>query len=438
LRVLKFGGTSVADADAFRRVFDIISSYDNSVFIISSACAGMTNKLQEVVDLIESKDFQKTFEKIQEIKFFHQNLTKELGMSEFLDELNVYFDSFLQKIDAILALEEVTKKSSDFILSFGERLSVFLLRKFIGKKEKIDYFPAESLIFTEIVEGEQLVLHEKTQNALKNIQKNKILITEGFIASDENGILTTLGRGGSDFSAAIISEHINADCLEIWTDVNGVMTTHPKFCSSSKSVKELSYNEAAELAYFGAKVLHPKTMAPLVQKNIPILVKNSYEKENFGTLVSAKRLFGIKSIAVRENISIITIKSNKMLGAHGFLKRVFEVFEKLQIVVDLISTSEVSISLTIDDHSKLTKLKRELEKISIVEIKKNHAIIAVVGEGLSDMADISAHIFSALKDIHIQMVSFGASEINLSLVVAEKDVAHATKLLHHEIFGVKE
>ncbi|MER3328269.1 MAG: aspartate kinase, partial [Candidatus Kapaibacterium sp.] len=248
---------------------------------------------------------------------------------------------------------------------------------------------------------------------------NEINVMGGFIASDEEGRPTTLGRGGSDYSAAVIASAMGAEELQIWTDVNGILTSDPRVINGVKKVRKLSYSEASELSFFGAKVLHPSTIHPAVKKGIPVRVKNTFNPSDDGTLVLSERsnIKMIKAIAFRKEVVTITLCSNRMLGAYGFMSKVFQIFENLKIPVDIVTTSEVSISVTVDKSEYNPFIEKELSHLGDVVVTDDNAIIAAIGEGIKQTAGIANRLFGALKGINISMVSVGASEVNLSIVV---------------------
>jgi aspartate kinase len=259
----------------------------------------------------------------------------------------------------------------------------------------------------------------------------------GFIASTEDGVTTTLGRGGSDYTAAIVGAGIGADEIQIWTDVDGMLTADPTILAGGYRVKTCSFAEAAELAYFGAKVLHPATVLPAIEKNIPVRILNSRRPEVGGTLIVAEAppcADPIRSIACKRNITLVNIVSTRMLMAHGFLRRIFEIFDRFETPVDMLATSEVSVSLTIDNTSALPAIRTELESFADVSIEDNQSIVCLVGDNIRHTPGVSARVFRALNDINIRMISQGASLLNISLVVAAADLRRAVESLHREFF----
>jgi aspartate kinase len=270
------------------------------------------------------------------------------------------------------------------------------------------------------------------------IESGEVPILGGFIAGSRSGETTTLGRGGSDYSAAIVAAALDASELQIWTDVTGVMTCDPRICGEARTIPILSYEEAAELAYFGAKVLHPKTIKPAVDHNIPVRVCNTFEPETIGTMVlsdSGEAPNKIKSIAHKRNITILRITSARMLGSYGFMSALFQVFERYRTVIDVISTSEVSVALTLDNTESLENIVRELQRLGDVEVEPGYGVVCVVGEGLRASHGMAAKIFSTIEDVPIALVSHGASSVNLTFVVRDADLNEVITKLHSQFFS---
>jgi aspartate kinase len=380
----------------------------------------------------------------KEIFKIHFNAASKLNLgSETFDYISLKEAEIYEILKAFRIYSEITPRLETRFLSLGELLSSRILFDTIRKDiASIGYFEAVRAIITDSEYKEANVNFRQTDGCIKEIcgelfRKNNIVITQGFIASDGSGNTTILGRGGSDYSAAIFASALNAKKLEIWTDVDGVMTSDPRYIKDARLITNLSYSEASELAYFGASVLHPKTIFPAIKKKIPVIVLNSFNTRSPGTLISEKgtKKKILKAIAFRKDITIINILSNRMLGAFGFLSKVFKIFEEYKTSVDLVTTSEVSISLTIDNDKNLVQILAELKKFSEVSTESNLAIISAVGKGIRDTAGIAARFFGVLRGINIKMVSIGASEVNLSIIVNEKDLINAVSLLHNEFFS---
>jgi aspartate kinase len=338
---------------------------------------------------------------------------------------------------------ELTPRTSDYVVSFGERLSsmiataAFLARDIpavLVDPRQVIVTDAQHIRAVPQVEEINDRLHDRIQPL---IEQQRVPIMGGFVGATREGVTTTIGRGGSDFSAALVGAGLNAARIEIWTDVDGMKTTDPRICGDARRIKLISFEEAAELAYFGAKVLHPATVLPAVEKNIPVLVLNSRNPSNDGTRILARTprshsLF--KAIAAKSRITVIDIVAARMLMAHGFLAQVFEVFARHHCAVDVVSTSEVSISLTVDSNEAIPQIAADLEKLAFVKYSGRKAIVCLVGENLRDTPGVAAQIFDAISDINVRMISQGASEINLTFVIDEADVPEAVRRLHARFF----
>ncbi len=441
--VAKFGGTSVKDEQAISRLLAIISNKKGKIVVIVSAMSGITDDLIGIISELKQNNLKNALALLDHLFDRHIQVIKKLGLPKStIVNINTKRIELEQLVRALNVLGEISPKSYDMIVSTGEILSSFIVAEYFSLTgEKTKHLDSRNIIKSDSNFGEANVDFESTFDCCKKtilalLKKSRVIVCGGFIAADKLGNTTTLGRGGSDYSAAIIASALQADNLEIWTDVSGIMTSDPRLIQSARIIKELTYTEAAELAYFGAKVLHPKTIQPAVKNQIPVWVKNSYEPDHSGTKIVSKSNHKkiIKAIAFRKNIIVISVNSNRMLGAYGFLSNVFEVFSRYETSVDIVTTSEVSISLTIDDDKNLNKIKTELQKIGDIEVKKDYAIICSVGEGIRDTAGIAAKFFGVLKGINILMVSIGASEVNISIIVKEADLNKAVTLLHHEFF----
>jgi len=441
--VMKFGGTSVKDAAVINKVINIVTGKKKQAFVVVSAFAGVTNNLVDIVRNLKNQNLFEAMSLLDKVFERHHETIHDLKVSAGLDKfLNNRYDELKQLFFALDVLGEVSPKSTDYIMAQGELLSSRIIEKaFANSGANVRFVDSRELIKSDSNFGEANVNFKETQKAINQFLKNientaDIFITSGFVASNIEGQTTVLGRGGSDYSASVIASCINAEALEIWTDVDGILTSDPRLVSNARIIKELSYDEASELAYFGAKVLHPKTIYPAVRKQIPVWVKNTFNPTVQGTKIVGEKAGRklIKAIAFRKGVYIINVNSNRMLGAYGFLSMVFEVFKKYETSVDIVTTSEVSISLTIDDDENLAMIKADLSKFARVTVRKDQAIIAAVGEGIRDTAGIAAKFFGVLKGINISMVSIGGSEINISIIVSGKDLETAVKLLHSEFF----
>lgn len=441
--VAKFGGTSVKDAEAVRRLYNTVSSNDDKTIVVVSALAGVTDNLIKIVEHTKLGNSDKSIELLESILERHLALIENLELTRDSEIfVSTVFEKIRTLIFALSALGETTNKSTDMIVSNGELLSSRIIADYFKTKNPNSiHIDPRKLIKTSSDFGSAEVIFPKTFSAVNSLlsecdANTKYFITGGFVGSDLAGNTTTLGRGGSDYSAAIIAQAVKADKLEIWTDVSGILTTDPRVVPNAKIIKVLSYNEASELSFFGAKVLHPKTIFPAVNAKIPVFVKNSNQPEFEGTKIVAESVCShiIKSIAFRKNIVVVNIRSDRMLGAYGFLSKVFDIFEINKTSVDLITTSEVTISLTIDDDKYLDNIIESLEEFSEVEVSRDNAIICAVGDGIYQNSGLALRFFNAMKNINILMISVGASKINFSIVVKNNDLNNSIKSLHSEFF----
>lgn len=448
---MKFGGTSVGDCAAFARVVNVVSLHsERRLVIVVSAMTKVTDALLEAFDIAKKSDAAAAYNSL-ELHFERHSAV----CAEFIsDDQRAGFESELELAKGELRdlLVRVSRRSlplsmlKDAIVSYGEQLSSRLLAEVL-RSNGLNARQADSrrMIVTDDEYGAAQPIWNETRDLLKlelehSIGEGEIPVIGGFIAANRGGETTTLGRGGSDYTAAMAAAALGASELQIWTDVTGVMTSDPRICPTAYTIPVLSYEEAAELAYFGAKVLHPKTIKPAVDHQIPVRVCNTFEPEAVGTMVlahSGEAPNKIKSIAHKKKITILRITSARMLGSYGFMSALFQVFERFRTVIDVISTSEVSVALTLDDTSSLEKIVSELERLGDVSVEHGYAVICVVGEGLRASKGLASKIFSTISDVNISLVSHGASAVNLTFVVAETDVEGVIQRLHNEFFAAE-
>ncbi len=432
--VMKFGGTSVGDADRISNTSKIIKSYaEKNPIVVVSAVSKITDLL---IKLVNSPSKNEKEEILSNIKNKHIEILKKLGLDAKILEKD--FEELNKPIDD----NNNDARTLDKFQSFGEQMSSKIVAAQLNKiGVKAKAFNSWELGFITNSEfGNAEPLEETSNNLNKNIKKlNIVPVITGFIGKTKNGEITTLGRGGSDYSAAIIGSAIDADEIQIWTDVDGIMSTDPKIVNNAKTLDEVSFAEASELAYFGAKVLHPKTILPAMRKNIPVRVLNSFNPKGEGTTIlnkSGKIEQIVKAIAYKKNAILIDVESTRMLGAYGFLAKLFNVFDKYKKSIDVIATTEVSVSLTVDNDRNIDKIVEELKEIAEVNVLKDKSIICVVGEGMRHTLGVAGRTFAALgrNKVNIEMISQGASEINITFVVDGKDAEKAVKVLHEEYF----
>ncbi len=437
--VMKFGGSSVESADAIQRVAGIVAGRAaRHPVVVVSAMGKTTNRLLAIADEAVAGRRDAALVQLLELQTFHL-----LEGSSVDGSVDAHFAELAELVKGLAILGELTPRSIDAISAFGERLSSLIVADAFHRLG-IDavHVDARDYIITDERHTQAAPLYPETNARLRAglipLAANQVVVMGGFIGSTLRGITSTLGRGGSDFSAAIIGAAIDAEEIQIWTDVDGMLTCDPRLLSGVHRIKELSFSEAAELAYFGAKVLHPSTVLPAVEKNIPVLILNSRRPQVDGTRIVAKPVpcaNPVKAIACKQNITSVHIRSTRMLMAHGFLRRIFEVFDQNQTPVDMVTTSEISVSLTIDNTQRLDQITEQLRAFSEVTVEPDQALICLVGDSVATTSGIAGRIFQALNGTNIRMISQGASLLNLSFVVAGKDLATAVRALHQELFA---
>jgi len=447
LTVAKFGGTSVADFQAMLRCANIIKSNERNRLVVVSASAGVTNFLvrlsQKNVPIEEQKDI------VENIRSIQVNITKHLS-SEVEASLNQEISCLLDELTQYALTQSIqcTSKTTDAILAFGEQLSS---RIFAEVLQSIDvageYFDVQQVMKTNSLHGKAVVdikqLREQAALLLAPKLFNKVIVTQGFIGQDGQGHTTTLGRGGSDYSAALLAEALNGDNLSIWTDVVGIFTTDPRITDQARAIKEISFGEAAEMATFGAKILHPATLIPAMRCNIPVFVGSSKEPEKGGTQIKKKVDSNptYRSIALRREQTLVTVKSPAMLHASGFLAKVFAVLAKHELSVDLITTSEISVALTFDNPVGSTQalitstVVAELEQLCEVSVEHGLSLVAVIGNGLTLAKGVGQSIFETINDINVRLICHGASANNLCFLVDESDANSVVEKLHDTLFS---
>ncbi len=433
--VMKFGGSSVESAAAIERVAGIVRAREHRrPVVVVSAMGKTTNRLLAMADAAVSGDASRALALCAELKVFHET---EFRKDPFLD---AQFDRLAKLLEGLSIMGEMTPRSIDSISGFGEVLSSYIVaERFAEVGLKATHADSRQFVVTDGRHTQAAPVYGKTFDRLKALPDDGIVVMGGFIGATESGAQTTLGRGGSDFSASIFGAGIGAEEIQIWTDVDGMLTADPRVLPGGHRVKTISFAEAAELAYFGAKVLHPATLLPAMERNIPVLILNSRKPDAPGTRITADAVpcnNAVKSIACKTNITVVDVRSTRMLMAHGFLRRIFEVFDQYETSVDMVTTSEVSVSLTIDNSSRLVAIVEALREFAAVDVTTGQAIISLVGENIRSTPGIAGRAFRALNDVNVRMISQGASKLNLSLVVAETDLRRAVESLHTELFSV--
>jgi len=449
--VMKFGGTSVADAAAFENVAQIVGArIALAPVVVVSAMSGVTDALLNSTVIANEGRVADATAFLATTFLRHKQTASELlsnpAAADYVKDVDEVEKEVADYLRLIAAHPEQYRALQDAVLAFGETLSSLLLAALLSERGFIArQIDARKCVITDDEHGRAAPLLTETFGATQAmlfplLEMGAVPVMGGFIGANKNGKTTTLGRGGSDYTAAIIGAALNAREIQIWTDVTGVLTADPRVVPSAQTVERLSYGEAAELAYFGAKVLHPKTIQPAIEDGIPVRICNSREPEAVGTLVCAQTETTprtVKAIAHKKGVTTVQITSARMLGAYGFLRALFEVFEKHRTVVDVVTTSEVSVSLSLDDATSLPLIVEELESLGTVRVEKGLAIICVVGEGLRGTPGIAARVFSTISDINVTLISQGSSSINFTFAIEEERVNEAVKRLHEAFFEEK-
>ena len=452
--VMKFGGTSVEDEKAIDRVAQIVSArLDQKPVVVVSAMARITDSLAAMSRQAASGELPEALRLVRQLRQRHFSVLASLVdcKTEALvrPDLQALFDSMQDVLRGVAALGELSPRTTDNLLSFGELLSSRMVTAaFSVRGINAALVDARQVIVTDSSHNRAVPLADQTNRRMREVVKpllnaGRVPVMGGFIAATADGIPTTLGRGGSDFSAAIVGAALKVRRIEIWTDVEGMMTTDPRLCPDAQRIDEIGFDEASELAYFGAKVLHPATLIPAVEKNIPVYILNSRNLESTGTCIRARARASktvVRAIAAKKGMKVISVRSPRMLMAHGFLRALFEAFDRHACTADLVSTSEVSVSVIVDSTRDLTGLVQDLKRLGEAEVESEKAIICMVGENLRGRIGVAAGVFNVLAaaGVNLHMISQGASEINISCVIEEKDVPRAVKQLHAHFFGQPE
>jgi len=442
--VLKFGGSSVADAACMRQVAGLVTAaLPKAPLVVLSAMGKTTNGLFDAAKAAEAGDLAGAMERQRTLMAAHRKAAEELFGGAVPEALDVALTDLFGELELLLRgvamLRELSPRSMDAIASLGERLSTRIFAAFVGGA----WVDARTVLRTDEVFGEAVPQQASIRTlAAEQMQPllgvGKAVVTQGYIGATEDGLTTTLGRGGSDYSAALFGAALGAEEVQIWTDVEGVLTCDPRIVPEALPIPDLSFAEAAELAAFGAKVLHPATIQPAVEARIPVTVRHTQKPEGRFTTISAEVRTGrpITALASRGPVTVLTVSSTRMLAQSGFLARLFEVFGRRGVSVDLVATAEVSVSLTVEADTSLKPLIQDLSAFATVEVHEGRAIIAAVGERLKSTPGLGAQLLTALGDINVEMISMGANEINLSLVVKQESTADALRRLHRVLVGV--
>src|SRR5690349_5895012 len=449
--VMKFGGTSVESAEAIERVSKIVASrIKQSPLVVVSAMAKVTDQLVAMGNTAATGDCTEALSSVEALRERHTQTSKALlgekRAAALAPKLHAHFVDLENFVRGLAAVRELTPRGSDYLLSFGELLSSLIVADaFLVRGVQAAWVDSRECLVTDTTHTRAVPLMEETREKSKKkivplLAKKRIPVMGGFIAASSDGIPTTLGRGGSDYSAAIMGAALDAEKIEIWTDVEGMMTTDPRLCPDARTIKQISFNEAAELAYFGAKVLHPLTLLPAIHQNIPVYVLNSRNLKSTGTEITAQAPPSsdvFRAITAKKGVSIVNVVASRGVGVHGFLRSVFEAMDRHSASVDLVAISEVSMSFTIETKRLAQALIKDLEQIADVNVDNDQAVICLVGEDIHGKPGIAASVFNTVADsqVNIRMISQGASEINISFVVKEDEVPRVVRHLHDHFFS---
>ena len=435
--VLKFGGTSVGSIENFRKVADIVNQVREDKIVVLSAMSGVTNTLVEISDHLKTGNQERAIFFIESLDQKYREVARDLLPDAAVQEKAFAFLETHNTLLNRIASEDFTESSEKEILAQGELVSTQLFHCYL-ESIHVSSELLSALDFMRIDrngEPEAERIQRNLRKVLQSDSGNRTYITQGYICRNHLNEIDNLRRGGSDYSASLIGAATDARQIQIWTDIDGMHNNDPRYVENTFSVGEMSFDEAAELAYFGAKILHPQSIIPAKENNIPVLLKNTFRPGSPGTLIhQGAEVRSIRAVAAKDNITAIKIKSYRMLMAYGFLKNVFEVFEDHKTAIDMITTSEVAVSLTIDDTTKLAQIKKGLQGFGTIEVDSDLSIICIAGDISQNKKGVTASIFNSLKDIPIRMISYGGSNYNLSFLVKTSDKLAVLNLLNEGLF----
>ena len=450
--VQKFGGTSVADPDAVCRLIEIVRTArardGRGPVVVVSALSGVTDALLLIAAEAGAARVEQALSQVDRLRGRHVAMVRALVRGEQTDPLaaliEAEFNQLADVVKALGVLREVSPGTLDMIAAMGELLSSRIVAgALVEAGLPAEWVDARLAIVTSSDYTRAVPLMRETTAALRAVvsplvDARRVPVLGGFIGATTEGHTTTLGRGGSDYSGAIVGVGVGADEIQIWTDVDGMLTADPRIIPQPRLVPRLSFAEAAELAYFGAKVLHPSTIHPAVERNIPVRILNSLKPDGTGTLITAEAASGtnpLTAMAAKRDITVVDITSDRMLMAYGFLRRVFEVFERFRTAVDVVTTSEVSVSVTVDDRRHLDAIVEELSHFAEVAVEPEMALLCAVGDRLRAEPSIAARVVGVLEEVPLRMISQAASRRNITVIMRQADLPHAMHRLHQEFFA---
>ncbi len=440
MKVMKFGGTSVGKPERMHDVAKLITRDDESKIVVLSALSGTTNSLVEIGASLANNEKATAKNQIDKLEMHYHNFIGELlRTKEAQDKCRTIIAEHFEFLNIILKISFNEALNKD-ILAQGELMSTKMFSCYL-EEAGIDHLLLPALDFMTIDSHEEPQIGSikvKLSQLLKQYKEKNIFITQGYISRNARGEVDNLKRGGSDYSASLIAAAIKATVCEIWTDIDGMHNNDPRIVKKTVAIEQMSFDEAAELAYFGAKILHPASIWPAQHYNIPVRLLNTMQPEAKGTLITEEAgSVGVKAVAAKDGITAIKIKSSRMLLAYGFLRKVFEVFEKYRTSIDMITTSEVAVSVTIDNNEHLTEIVKELEAFGTVEADLNMAIVSIVGNEIAETDHILTKLFNCLDAIPVRMVSYGGSPHNVSLLVPSANKIQTLQVLNKGIFGLE-
>ncbi len=434
MKVLKFGGTSVGSPENLLKVKEIVNDGQQKVVVLS-AMSGVTDLLVKLTEKTASKDKESIKDILNTLESKHIEVIKTLFEDRTQQENHIQYIKECIAAMYVITTNEYTEEIYSKLVTYGETLLTYIFSALLTTNSISNrLLDAKNFMHIDSVEAPNIEKVSTLLDEILNQERVDIYVTQGFVCRDIKGKIGHLKRGGSDYTATIIGAAIEAEEVQIWTDIDGFHNNDPRYVENTRRISHLTYDEAAELAYFGAKILHPQTVSPVTQKGIPVLLKNTFNPVAEGTIISNQYgRKGLKAISAKDNITAIKIKSNRMLMAHGYLRRIFEVFDNYQTAIDMITTSEIAISLTIDNDRHLPEIVREIENYAEVTVERNHSIICVVGEGV--IADQEAHkLFEVLNYIPVRMISYGGSNNNISILVETEDKVNTLRFLNQKLF----
>ncbi len=437
MKILKFGGTSVGSSESIKNVKKILAGEEGRKIVVLSAMSGVTNNLVLLIETVKRGNIEAAVTIINDLQLKHEDLVEELILqSPYNFQVKKQVSLLFEELRSLI-FNDFSENAESRILTFGETVSTYIVSEFLnfsGMRNTL--LDARKFMHVSNLENPDTdKVGRLLQQYLSPVIENELYITQGFVRMDKFNRINTLKRGGSDFTATILGAAVAAEEIQIWTDIDGFHNNDPRYVEKTHPISNLTFEEAAELAYFGAKILHPQTVSPVIDKNIPIYLKNTFTPEAYGTKISSEvTQRGLKAISAKDGITAIKIKSNRMLMAHGFLKKIFEVFDTHETAIDMITTSEIAISLTIDDTQNLSEILEDLKSYGEITVEMDHSIICIVGEGLIKDTNTS-RLFEILKDIPVRMISYGGSINNVSLLVETENKVAVLKALHEKLFA---